>query len=137
MNSPNLIGNVDRLITERRQFLKSMGLGSLLFAVPGAFAEELLRTPRQTEGPFYPDHLPLDTDNDLIIVNDHVTTAVGEITHLTGRILDARGEPIRNAVVEIWQADGNGVYLHSGSGNPSRRDRNFQGYGRFLTGSSG
>jgi protocatechuate 3,4-dioxygenase beta subunit len=126
----------------RRGFLTRLGVtsGALIASsllARGAFAEELLRTPRQTEGPFYPDHLPLDTDNDLIIVNDHITPAVGEITHLAGRILDARGEPIRNAVVEIWQADGNGLYLHSGSGNPSRRDRNFQGYGRFLTGSSG
>ncbi|HYV27675.1 MAG TPA: intradiol ring-cleavage dioxygenase, partial [Candidatus Eisenbacteria bacterium] len=60
----------------------------LLFSVPGAFAEELMRTPRQTEGPFYPDKLPLDTDNDLILVNDSITPAVGEITHLSGRILD-------------------------------------------------
>ena len=80
---------------------------------PGAFAEELIRTPRQTEGPFYPDHLPLDTDNDLIIVNDSLTPASGEITHLSGRILDGRGDPIRNALVEIWQVDNNGVYLHS------------------------
>jgi protocatechuate 3,4-dioxygenase beta subunit len=101
-----------------------------------AFAEELVRTPRQTEGPFYPDHLPLDTDNDLIIVNDSISPAVGEITHLTGRILDAKGDPIRNALVEIWQVDGRGVYLHSGSAG-GKRDGNFQGFGRFLTGSSG
>ena len=104
---------------------------------PYAFAEELVRTPRQTQGPFYPDHLPLDTDNDLIIVNDNVTPAVGEITHLTGRILDAHGDPIRNALVEIWQVDGRGVYLHSRSDGAENRDGNFQGFGRFLTGSSG
>jgi protocatechuate 3,4-dioxygenase beta subunit len=108
-----------------------------LFAVPGAFAEELVRTPSQTEGPFYPDNLPLDTDNDLIVVNDGVTPAVGDITHLSGRILDARGEPIRNALVEIWQVDSKGSYLHSRSGNRDRRDAHFQGFGRFLTGSSG
>src|SRR6266536_1580124 len=121
----------------RRHFLRSLSGGAALFAVPGAFADELIRTPRQTAGPFYPDHLPLDTDNDLLIVNDSITPAVGDITHLTGRIFDAAGNPIRNEIVEIWQADGNGVYLHSGSGNPDRRDKNFQGFGRFLTGSSG
>ena len=109
----------------------------MLFTVPGAFAEELIRTPRQTEGPFYPDKLPLDTDNDLIVVNDAITPAVGEITYLCGRILDARGEPIRNALVEIWQTDKNGVYLHTGSANRKERDQNFQGFGRFLTGSTG
>ena len=66
-------------------------------------------TPAQTEGPFYPDKLPLDTDNDLLILNDAVTPALGEITWLNGRILDSRGEPIRNAVVEIWQCDAKGV----------------------------
>jgi protocatechuate 3,4-dioxygenase beta subunit len=56
---------------------------------------------------------------------------------LSGRILDVRGEPIRNAVVEIWQVDNNGVYIHTGSGNRNKLDANFQGFGRFLTGSTG
>ena len=45
-----------------------MALAPALFAVPGLFAEQLALTPRQTEGPFYPDRLPLDTDNDLLAV---------------------------------------------------------------------
>jgi protocatechuate 3,4-dioxygenase beta subunit len=121
----------------RRHFVKGLTLGAVAFCTPGAFAEELVRTPRQTEGPFYPDRLPLDTDNDLLIINDRITPAVGEITHLGGRILDARGDPIRNAVVEIWQVDKNGAYLHTRSANRANRDENFQGFGRFLTGSSG
>ena len=125
------------LRNDRRQFLTQLSLAALFWTVPGAFAGELTLTPRQTEGPFYPDKLPLDTDNDLIIVNDALTPAVGEITYLSGRILDARGEPIRNALVEIWQTDKNGVYLHSGSNNHGQRDSNFQGFGRFLTGSTG
>lgn len=120
----------------RRSFLRGLSLGAAFFTVPGAFAEELVRTPKQTEGPFYPDHLPLDTDNDLIIVNDGLTPAVGEITHLSGRILDSRGQPIRNALVEIWQVDNNGVYLHS-KDQHATRDKNFQGFGRFMTGSTG
>ena len=107
------------------------------FSMPGAFAEELLRTPRQTEGPFYPDHLPLDTDNDLIVINNALTPAVGEITWLSGRILDAKGDPIRNATVEIWQCDAKGVYLHGADRNRAPRDANFQGFGRFITGSTG
>lgn len=122
----------------RRQFLRQLAFGSALFAVPGLFAEQLVLTPRQTEGPFYPDKLPLDTDNDLLAINDSLTPAVGEVTWLSGRILTASGEPVRNAVVEIWQCDGNGVYLHSGSsrGNP-KLDVNFQGFGRFVTGATG
>jgi protocatechuate 3,4-dioxygenase beta subunit len=120
----------------RRAFVRSLAFGGAALATRGAFAEALTITPSSTEGPFYPDHLPLDTDNDLIIINDALTPAIGEITHLGGRILDADGKPLRNAVVEIWQVDGNGVYLHSQSAG-AKRDANFQGYGRFLTGSSG
>jgi len=122
-------------IPNRRLFLGT--LGASLFTVPGLFAEELVRTAAQTEGPFYPDKLPLDTDNDLLLINDLTTPAIGEITHLTGKILDAKGNPLRNAQVEIWQCDSNGAYLHSGSDNGQRREKNFQGFGRFLTGSTG
>jgi protocatechuate 3,4-dioxygenase beta subunit len=108
-----------------------------MLTVSGAFAEELVRTPRQTEGPFYPDKLPLDTDNDLLVVNDAITPAVGDVTHLTGKILDASGSPVRNAVVEIWQTDASGAYVHTRSANRDKRDGNFQGFGRFTTGSSG
>jgi protocatechuate 3,4-dioxygenase, beta subunit len=122
---------------DRRAFLKAAAAAGLWYSVPGAFAEELYRTPRQTEGPFYPDHLPLDTDNDLVVVSNSVTPAVGTIVQLSGRILSASGEPVRNAVVEIWQVDNNGAYIHSGSSNRDRRDKNFQGFGRFETGSTG
>jgi protocatechuate 3,4-dioxygenase beta subunit len=124
---------------DRRHFIRgmSMGLTAAFFATRGAFADELAKTPKQTEGPFYPDHLPLDTDNDLIIVNDGATPALGEVTHLSGRVLSMSGEPIRNAMVEIWQVDSKGVYLHSGSDKHDNRDKNFQGFGRFMTGSSG
>src|SRR3990170_2555062 len=129
-------------IVNRRQFLNRAAVTAAGLALPafwnvrGAFAEALALTPRQTEGPFYPNRLPLDTDNDLIIVNDGITPAVGEITHLTGRLLDSAGDPIRNALVEIWQVDGNGVYLHTADRH-AQRDANFQGFGRFLTGRSG
>ena len=121
----------------RRRFLRGLGLGAAAFTAPGLFAEALVRTPAQTEGPFYPDHLPLDTDNDLLVLNNELTPAVGEVTYVSGRILDARGEPIRNAVVEIWQCDAHGVYLHKGSDNGDKRDKHFQGFGRFVTGSTG
>lgn len=137
LNPMNLGEREHNMSQTRRRFLHALGLGAASLYVPGAFAQQLMLTPRQMEGPFYPNHLPLDTDNDLLILNDALTPAVGEITHLSGRILDATGAPIRNALVEIWQVDGNGVYLHTGSSNAEKRDRNFQGFGRFLTGSTG
>jgi protocatechuate 3,4-dioxygenase, beta subunit len=124
----------------RRQFLSSAGVAacaSVALFTPAGFAEQLVQTPRQTEGPFYPNKMPLDTDNDLLIINDSITPAVGAVTYLSGRVLDRRGEPIRSAVVEIWQVDNNAAYLHGDSVNRDKRDANFQGFGRFLTGSTG
>jgi protocatechuate 3,4-dioxygenase beta subunit len=125
------------IVPHRRLFLGTLGVS--LFTTRGLFAEELTRTPAQTEGPFYPNKLPLDTDNDLLIINETITPAVGEITHLTGRILDAKGNPVRNALVEIWQCDAKGVYLHTRDSDQKKdtQDKHFQGFGRFLTGSSG
>src|SRR4030095_16950896 len=137
--------NESILLQSRRRFIRGATFGAAaisvesLFGVPGLFAEQLVLTPRQTEGPVYPDHLPLDTDNDLLVINDGITPAVGEITHLTGKILDAKGNPMKNAVVEIWQCDANGVYIHTKDAEPQKdkQDKNFQGFGRFVTGSTG
>ena len=121
---------------DRRKALFGFGLGVSAFLTPGAFAEALQATPRQTEGPFYPDKMPLDTDNDLLIIGDSITPAVGEVTHLSGVIKDVRGEPVRNALVEIWQVGAKGIYLHTRDDREGR-DQKFQGYGRFLTDSKG
>ena len=124
----------------RREFLRRMALRSAaLFTVPGAFAEALTVTPPMTEGPLYPDKLPLDTDNDLVRINDTLTPGIGAITHLHGKVMDVKGNPIPNARVEIWQVDNKGVYIHSRDGGLTgpKRDNNFQGFGRFLTARDG
>ena len=59
------------------------------------------------------------------------------MTWFSGAVLDAAGNPLRGALVEIWQCDAHGAYLHSQSGNAEKRDGHFQGYGRFLTGLAG
>jgi protocatechuate 3,4-dioxygenase beta subunit len=125
----------------RRRFLHRLGAasGMALFTTRGLFAETLTLRPTAstTEGPYYPDKMPLDTDNDLLIINDAVTPAVGEVTHLTGRVLTTTGQPIRNAFVEIWQVDSTASYVHTKGRQPTGNDPNFQGYGRFLTDSKG
>ncbi len=114
-----------------------MAAATASFTARGALAEALTLTPHMTEGPYYPDHLPLDKDNDLVILGNSLTPAVGKITHISGRVLDSRGSPIRNALIELWQADHGGCYLHSAGANGKSRDPHFQGYGKFLTGSDG
>ena len=121
----------------RRRVLRMAALSALFAARSGAYAEELTTTPEQTEGPFFPDRLPLDTDNDLLRIGDASSPADGEVTWFSGAVLDAAGNPLRGALVEIWQCDAHGAYLHSQSGNAEKRDGHFQGYGRFLTGLAG
>jgi protocatechuate 3,4-dioxygenase beta subunit len=137
MMDPFAFGQIGRPCSSRRRFIRQLSFAAGLFSVPGLFAEELARkTPRVEEGPFYPPRLPLDTDNDLVIVNDSITPAVGQVTHVSGRLLDSKGDPIRNATIELWEADSLGVYL-ADRANRSKFDDHFQGFGRFLTGSTG
>jgi protocatechuate 3,4-dioxygenase beta subunit len=125
---------------DRRRFFKSMALVSAGFTLPGYLAEALTLTPQQTQGPFYPlaNNIPIEKDNDLTRINDSLTTATGIITYVSGRVLDSNGNPIKNALVELWHADNGGNYTYSTSAarNPAA-DPNFAGFGQFLTGSSG
>jgi protocatechuate 3,4-dioxygenase, beta subunit len=123
------------MVSTRRQFLHGVTLGAATLAAPGAFAQALA-TAVTGDGPYYPDRLPLDTDNDLLILNDRLTPAVGEIAHFTGRLFAENGAPVRNAFIEIWQSDVNGSYIHT-QGRNDKVDANFQGYGRFLTDAEG
>jgi len=124
------------MVATRRHFLRGVTFGAAALAAPGAFAQALA-TAVTGDGPFYPDRLPLDTDNDLLILNDGLTPAVGEIAHFSGRLLAENGAPVRNAFIEIWQSDVNGSYIHTQGRNDGKLDANFQGYGRFLTDAEG
>jgi protocatechuate 3,4-dioxygenase beta subunit len=100
------------------------------------FAQELIATPRLTEGPFYPGQAALDTDTTLVI-NDSITPAVGEITHLTGKV--SRAARTRSAMP--LSRSGRSIqprhYIHSADASSGGNDKNFQGYGRFMTDSQG
>lgn len=127
--------NLNQSLTRRRIIQRTI-FTAAAFTTPGVFAEQVVTAP-MVEGPYYPDKFPLDTDNDLLLVNDSITPAVGEITHLSGCVLSKSGEPVRNAFVEIWQVDSEGIYLHTKVARGDERDANFQSYGRFLTDAKG
>lgn len=130
---------MDRLSFNRRGFVTTSTACLMVFSqlTNADIAEELTMTPKSTEGPFYPDKLPLDTDNDLLIINENISQAVGQITHLSGRVLTINGSPLSNATVEIWQVDNNGIYMHSKEPKLAKKDSNFQSYGRFMTNQKG
>ena len=86
------------------------------------------RDPAAGTGPFYPLSLPLDSDNDLVIVEGRSERAAGTILHLAGRVLDADSRPVRGARLEIWQCDAFGVYHHPRD-RGGLADANFQGFG--------
>jgi protocatechuate 3,4-dioxygenase beta subunit len=117
----------------RRKLLVAAGAGAVL----PAWAEDLVATPRQMEGPFYPLEFPLDQDNDLVTVKGRNGVAHGEVTNVGGRVLDVNGKPMAGVRIEIWQVNGYGRYHHPGDDSDRPLDPNFQGYGTVVTGDDG
>ena len=124
--------------THSRRRILSGGLaaGGSLALSSQLWASDLLRTPRQTSGPFYPARLPLDADNDLVRVGSRTREAEGEVIHLFGRVLDTSGKALPGAQVEIWQCDARGFYHHP-QDRGGQADPNFQGYGRMRADGEG
>lgn len=124
--------------TTRRRFLIGLAAtGPLLLPAPLLRAAgHLVITPAQSAGPFYPDELPLDSDNDLVRVNGG-ETAKGVISNVYGRVLDRSGAPVPQARVEIWQCNANGRYHHRGDPNDAALDPSFQGFGMTTTDADG
>ncbi len=123
----------------RRQFvgIVSVVTGSFAFsAVPALFGDYAVR--RETAdlilGPFYPQVKPRDTDADLTLVRGHGQRAAGQVVQLSGRVTNLRAEPVRNARIEIWQANTHGRYAHPSDPNTnSSIDPDFQGYAMQRT----
>jgi protocatechuate 3,4-dioxygenase, beta subunit len=123
---------------DRRRLLISLLATTGGIITSEIYAEALTLTPRATEGPYYPDQLPLDQDNDLLQVKDDKHTAGGIVTNFGGRLLNADGKPVSGAQIELWQADVNGCYIHSrGVQRGKERDSHFQGYGKIETNEKG
>jgi protocatechuate 3,4-dioxygenase alpha subunit len=90
----------------------------------------LIATPGQTIGPFFGYALPFDRDNELVAPN-----SPGAI-RLHGLVTDGAGAPVPDALLEIWQADADGVVL-SAAGSLRRDGWTFTGWGRAGTDEDG
>lgn len=119
----------------RRKLL--LGLGGVMALSVNSAARALLTSPSQTAGPFYPVELPLDDDNDLTVVKGQQGHAQGQITDVSGRIVDINGNPLQDMRIEIWQCDINGRYRHPYENGNKPLDPNFQGHGATATNAQG
>jgi len=125
----------------RREILRMSAVlaGSRLVVSPKhaiAEAAALQRTPDQILGPFYPlSELPRTSD--LTRVPGRSGRAEGQVINVMGRVLNLAGEPVRNAKVEVWQANTHGRYTHPSDPNPAPLDPNFEGSALLATDSEG
>ncbi len=76
---------------------------------------------------------PLEAD----LTIQHNGDPVGERLIVTGRVLDGDGRPVRNQLVEVWQANAAGRYIHKRDQHPAPIDPNFTGVGRCITDNDG
>ena len=86
-------------------------------------------------GPVYGHDAVRDSEFDL--TSQHKGEPIGERIIVTGRVLDEDGRPQPNTLVEIWQANACGRYVHVVDQHPAPLDPNFTGAGRAVTDADG
>ncbi len=96
-------------------------------------SKDLAATPKQVEGPFYPVQPQSDKDLDLTQIKGHKKHAKGDMLWITGVVRDETGQPLANAIVDVWQANAAGRYAHAADTNPAPLDPDFQGWGIVTT----
>lgn len=118
----------------RRNMMAGLAAGALAVPVAAAAARP---TPANPEGPFYPVHEQLDKDTDLTLIAGHEERAKGDVIRVTGQVVDEAGEPVEDALVDIWQANAAGRYQHEKDPATAPLDPNFQGWGMVRTDEDG
>ena len=112
------------------------------------YAATILRAPQQrlvplsvgraeSTGPVFGEGTVGDLDHDLTRNSVRTAEPLGERILITGRVLDCIGRPVRNALIEIWQANAAGRYIHKKDIHDAPIDPNFTGTGRCMTDDEG
>jgi protocatechuate 3,4-dioxygenase beta subunit len=86
-------------------------------------------------GPVFGESTIDERDHDLTVRHDG--EPLGERITVTGRLLDVDGRPLQGALIEIWQANAAGRYMHRVDQHPAPLDPNFTGAGRCMTDDEG
>jgi protocatechuate 3,4-dioxygenase beta subunit len=86
-------------------------------------------------GPVFGDDAVAEGDADLTA--GHPGAPLGERIIVTGRVLDDGGRPVPNVLLEVWQANAAGRYVHEVDQHPAPLDPNFTGAGRTITDAEG
>ena len=122
------------MTASRRLIVTGLGAGALVMVTRLVPAANTLRpTPQETFGPFFPVVRPSTHDFDLTQVAGRPGRALGQIMELSGRVLRTDGSPVKNAGVEIWQANAAGRYRHPMDTNPAPLDPSFDGVALLRT----
>jgi protocatechuate 3,4-dioxygenase beta subunit len=95
----------------------------------------LPHTRTELTGPVFGHDAVGELDHDL--TRQHDAEPLGERIVVGGRVLDGDGRPVRNTLVEIWQANAAGRYVHPVDQHPAPLDPNFTGAGRCMTDDEG
>ena len=88
-------------------------------------------------GPAYGAEVIGELDHDLTKNGQVNGEPIGERIVVTGRVLDENGDPVANTLVEVWQANAGGRYIHKQDQHDAPLDPNFLGSGRCLTDAEG
>jgi protocatechuate 3,4-dioxygenase, beta subunit len=95
----------------------------------------LAHTLSEVTGPVFGHERVGELDHDL--TRQHDGEPLGERIILHGRVLDGDGRPVRNTLIELWQANSAGRYRHDVDRHPAPLDPNFSGGGRCMTDDEG
>jgi protocatechuate 3,4-dioxygenase beta subunit len=150
-------GDPDSLLTSQSEISREIGAIETAYQRAGIeesqprlnyapYRSSLLRHPTKDLQPADPEGIELSApcfgerdvhplEADLTI--QHSGHPIGERMVVTGRIVDGDGRPLRRQLVEIWQANAGGRYVHKRDQHPSPLDPNFAGVGRCLTDADG
>ncbi len=121
----------------RRSVLTGLAAGAAVLTAGRMAKAACPRTAAQVDGPFYPIAVG-EQDWDLTRIAGGTARAEGEVIEVTGQVRDVNCKPLPGCVIEVWQANLHGRYLHPGdSGDDRPLDPNFEGYARLATDGGG